>query len=169
MEIEAAELAREKAGKHGFAVYCSLCILESKADSSHKSKFTASIQDISKVSGLGESSVKVALKKLRGTNLLSIIPGGLPEKSNIFTLHNFKTPESPRDHIKGAVRPCQSRHATSSESQGDHHIKGRKDSSASQKESLSSEKGQKGAGAGTPTAGAGGSYSAPKNQMTGTF
>ena len=162
LEIDAAELAREKAGKHGFSVYCALCILESKAGQNHKTKFTASIQEIAKISGLGETVVKQAIKSLRASDLMTVVSGGLPEKSNIFSLHNAKTPESQGDHVKGAWRPSQSREATSSESQGDHQIKGRKDSSPTEKESLSSEKGEKGADAGTPPGKPGGSDSAPE-------
>jgi len=133
IELEAAKLAREKAGKHGFAVYCALCILEAKAGQNHKARFTASISEISEISGLGKMSVCQAIKILRDSDLMTVDSGGLPEKSNLFTLHN----------IKSATRTYQVREADKSSPPHGHQIKGRKDSSPSGKESLSSVKGGK--------------------------
>jgi hypothetical protein len=45
-EMEAAEIATKKAGKHGFSVYCALCILARKANSDHKSKIMAGAKTI---------------------------------------------------------------------------------------------------------------------------
>lgn len=168
MEIEAVELAREKAGKHGFAVYCALCILESKAGSNHKAKFTGSIQDIMKLTGLGRMSVCNAIKSLRKSELLTVVSGDMKGNSNTYTLHNVRTPGGlPRS----AGRTTGVRQADNPSPSGGHQIKGRKESPATQEDSSSSEKGPKGADAGTPPASAGGSDSAPEKKplMTGTF
>jgi hypothetical protein len=167
MEIEAADLAREKAGKHGFAVYCALCILESKAGQNHKSKFTASVPEIMEITGLGRMSVSDAIQLLRESDLMTVVSGGLPEKSNVFSLHNSSPPDG---RVRSAGRTGQVRGADESSPPDGHQIKGRKDSSPSEKESLSSEKGEKGAAAGTPPGRPGGSDSAPNpNSCVGHF
>lgn len=172
-EVEAAEMAADagdcKDGKHTFSVYCALCILEHHASTNNKSHFTASLEEISGVCRLGVTTVKKALKLLRKSGLLTVEPGGLPLRSNIFTLHLVNT-EQGRDATsseaqdgsnRGAARLQQSRTATT-------RPKEKKRSSASP----FSQKVKGGASAGTPSASAEGSCSAPKKiaqSFVGTF
>ena len=164
MEIEAAELATEKAGKHGFAVYCALCILIWKAKSDHKATIMNGITDIMKITGLGKTVVSEAIQKLRKSDLLTVVSGDMKGNSNIYTLHYIGSPD---DQPRFASRSTRDRLAVNSGSPDEHQAKGRKDSSATQKKSLSSEKG---ASAGIPSGSAGDSDSAPEGRIgTGTF
>ncbi|MEI7532867.1 MAG: hypothetical protein WCK57_00725 [Verrucomicrobiae bacterium] len=164
IEIKAADLATEKAGKHGFAVYCALCILIRDAKSDHKSNFTGSIPDIMKITGLKRNSVCGAIKLLRASELLTVVSGDMKGNSNIYTLHQIGLPDKLPRFAAQTTSVCQTNDLGLPDK---HQAKGRKDSSPSEKESLSSEKGQKSASAGNPSAVAGVSDSAPQKPYTG--
>lgn len=163
-EIEAAKLATKTAGKHGFAVYCALCILAWKAKSNHKEKFTAPIPDIMNITGLRRNSVCDSIKLLRETKLLTVVSGDLKGNSNIYTLHRIGLPDKQPKFAQQTTGVCQTNDPGLPDK---HQAKGRKESPASQEDSCSSKKGPKSASAGTPPASAGGSDSAQKKLPSG--
>ncbi len=157
-EMPAVRMATKKAGKHGFAVYCALCILIRKARFSHKNHFSASIEEIMELTGLGRNSVCDAIKILRRTKLVTVLSGDMRGNSNLYTLHIAGLPEGQPRFAGQTTRVCQTNDLGLPDK---HQEKGRKDSPPPEEESLSSEKSEKGADAGTPLADAKGSDSAP--------
>jgi hypothetical protein len=166
-ELEAADRAREVAGKHGYSVYMALCHLESKAPSQHKAQFAASLDVISKMCGLSIPSVKRCLSLLRKSELITIQSGGLPLKSNLVTLHNSRVSQT---SSKGQADHCQGSGGAFSRVSQTHRIKGRKESPLPAEDSCSSEKGSEKTGAAGDTPPAAGAPedvpSAPKERIS---
>lgn len=136
MEIKAAEIAREKAGKHGFAVYCAICILAWRARSDHKSNVMAGIPEIMKITGLGRMSVSETIQKLRKTELLGVASGDMKGNANAYTLYIV----GPSGGLPwSATRTTRVRRADYLGPPHGHQAKGRKDTPALQEISLSSE------------------------------
>ena len=141
VEMQAAEMARDKAeaakkgyGKHGFAIYCALCLLARKAYSDHKTTIMAGAKTIGAVAGLSKNTASRIIQILRETELLTVSSGGINsgknDHSNVYTLHYTKTPTGSNADPSGG-RPG---------TQQGHQAKGRKYSSPSGKEYLSSER-----------------------------
>jgi hypothetical protein len=75
--------AAEAAGQLGitaFAVYCALAYFESQADSRHKQRFAASLQQVATLLAAHPNTIKSALKALKEAGLVKVFTGRNQER-----------------------------------------------------------------------------------------